>query len=63
MSLTKHIEELCQAVSKENDGEKLLSLVDELNRELEHASETPARDRATHAADSGSDERTKPNAA
>jgi hypothetical protein len=39
MPLSKHIEELCQAVSQEADGEKLLSLVDELNKELEHASE------------------------
>ncbi len=44
MNLNKHIEDLCHAVSKESDGEKLLSLVDELNKELEHASETPAKD-------------------
>lgn len=40
MSLSKHIEELCQAVSQEGDAEKLLALVNRLNEELEHASET-----------------------
>lgn len=40
VSLNKHIEKLCQEVSQEKDGEKLLSLVDQLNKELEHISET-----------------------
>lgn len=40
MYLNKQIEELCNAVSREADGEKLLSLVDELNKELEHEAET-----------------------
>ncbi len=67
MCLSKHIEELCQAVSKESDGEKLLSLVDELNRELEHASETPAKDKSKggvpQRAESTEDAKSKPNAA
>lgn len=63
MSLSKHIEELCHAVSKEADGEKLLSLVDELNRELEHASQTPARDGVQQSVESPADGESKPNAA
>jgi hypothetical protein len=46
MSLSKHIENLCHQVSQEADGDKLLSLVDELNKELERAAETPAKDDA-----------------
>jgi len=39
MSFTKHIEELCLAVSREQDPQKLLSLVDELNKELDRTTE------------------------
>ena len=35
MSLTKHIELLCHEVTEEKDGEKLLALVEQLNRELQ----------------------------
>lgn len=58
MSLSKHIEELCHEVSKEKDGEKLLSLVDQLNKELEHISESPAGDQSGRRANSKS---AKPN--
>ncbi len=64
MNLNKHIEDLCHAVSQESDGEKLLSLVDELNKELEHASETPAKDAAEkQVADAVEDTEKKSHAA
>ncbi len=55
MSLSKHIEELCQAVSQEGDAEKLLELVNQLNRELEHASETRPKVAVPQAAQSGNE--------
>ncbi len=64
MYLNKQIEDLCQAVSQESDGEKLLSLVDELNKELEHASETMVKDAAEkQGPESVEDREGKPNAA
>ncbi len=42
MNFTKDIERLCQQVSEEKDGDKLLALVDQLNKELEGISKTPA---------------------
>jgi hypothetical protein len=44
MSFTKHIEELCLAVSREQDPQKLLSLVDELNKELDRTTEALPKD-------------------
>jgi hypothetical protein len=43
MCLTKQIEQLCHQVSEEKDDSKLLSLVDELNRELARISEIPEK--------------------
>lgn len=42
MNLTKDIEKLCREVSQEQDGDKLLSLVDQLNKQLADMAETPA---------------------
>jgi hypothetical protein len=61
MSLSKHIEELCQAVSQEADGEKLISLVDELNRELEHMSATRPTDGALQPSETGKDTALQPS--
>ena len=44
MTFTKDIERLCQRVSEEKDGDKLLALVDQLNKELEGISKAPAAD-------------------
>jgi hypothetical protein len=62
MTLTKHIEELCQAVSQEADAEKLICLVDQLNRELEQASEIHAKDNV-QSAESTRRKQAKPSAA
>lgn len=43
MAFTDEIERLCQAVSQETDGEKLISLVDELNQVLQRTSEQPSK--------------------
>ena len=52
MNFTKDIERLCQQVSEEKDGDKLLALVDQLNKELEGMSEaSAANDLAEQAAD------------
>jgi len=61
MSLSKHIEQLCQAVSQEADGERLLSLVDELNRELEHMSETRPKDGALQPSEASKDTALQPS--
>ena len=61
MPLSKHIEELCQAASQEADGEKLLSLVEELNKELEHASETLPKEGAPQISQSGKDSAPQPS--
>lgn len=55
MSLSKHIQELCHAVSQEPDGQRLLSLVDELNKELEHASESRPEDGVPQGSESSQD--------
>ncbi len=52
MSFSKRIEQLCDAVSKEADGEKLLGLVDQLNKELEHASQSPVADASAQSSHS-----------
>lgn len=44
MTFTKDIERLCHQVSEEKDGDKLLALVDQLNKELELISKPPAAD-------------------
>ena len=43
MPFSEEIERLCQAVSQETDGEKLISLVDELNKVLQCTSEQPSK--------------------
>ena len=43
MYLNKQIQKLCHEVSQETDDDRLLSLVNQLNRELDHASETENR--------------------
>ena len=62
MTCTKHIEELCQAISQEADGEKLISLVDQLNQELEEASGSDAKDVA-QSAESSVRKQSRPKAA
>lgn len=42
MTFTKDIERLCHQVSEEKDGDRLLALVDQLNKELEGLSKVPA---------------------
>ena len=61
MSLSKHIEELCQAVSQESDGQRLLSLVDELNKELEHAAESRPQDGVPQPSQSDKDNAPQPS--
>jgi len=63
MSLNKQIKELCQQVSEEKDDNKLVSLVDELNRELACISETPENTAVQQLSGSAPDGRKKPEAA
>ncbi len=65
MNFTKDIERLCQQVSEEKDGDKLLALVDQLNKELEGISKAPgATDLAQQQApDSTRHPEKNPNAA
>ena len=61
MSLSKRIEELCQAVSQEADGEKLISLVDELNRELEQVSEIRLKEGVLQSSEASKDTALQPS--
>jgi len=42
MTFTKDIQRLCHEVNQEKDGDKLLALVDQLNKELDGISKAPA---------------------
>jgi hypothetical protein len=63
MSLTKQIEKLCHEVSEEKDGNKLLSLVNQLNRELARISEAHGVKDTEQSRDSVGSEQKKPDVA
>jgi len=62
VSVTKQIEQLCRQVKEEKDGDKLLSLVEQLNRELA-ISEAAENTRVPKLSTSNPDQPDKPKVA
>jgi hypothetical protein len=63
VSLSKQVEQLCRQVNEEQDGDKLLFLVEQLNRELARISETTENAGVPKPSTSNSVEQNKPKAA
>ena len=63
MSLSQQIEQLCRQVNEEKDGDKLLSLVEQLNRELARISEIQEKAGVQASSLSHPDRQERPKAA